>query len=87
VALAVVLHRVEDYPVWRTVYDAVAETQKAGGVLRESVHRMSGDPDNVLVLHEFATVEEAHEFFDSAELRDVMKEAGVLGEPRIEIYH
>jgi uncharacterized protein (DUF1330 family) len=68
------------------VYDSVADLQKAGGVTAESVHRMAGDPDNVLVIHEFETVEGARSFFASEALLDAMKRAGVQGQPRIEFY-
>jgi uncharacterized protein (DUF1330 family) len=85
-AMSLVLHRVADYGAWRQVYDSVADLQKAGGVTAESVHRMAGDPDNVLVIHEFETVEEARSFFASEALLDAMKRAGVQGQPRIEFY-
>jgi uncharacterized protein (DUF1330 family) len=85
-AMAAVLHRVADYGAWRQVYDEVADLQKQGGVVAESVHRMAGDPDNVLVLHEFGTLDEARAFFADAELQDAMRRAGVDGPPRIEFY-
>jgi hypothetical protein len=85
-AMSVVLHRVADYGAWRQVYDSVADLQKAGGVTAESVHRMAGDPDNVLVLHQFGTVDEARTFFANPELKDAMQRAGVQGQPRIEFY-
>ena len=85
-ATAVVLHRVADYGAWRQVYDSVADLQKSGGVVAESVYRMADDPDNVLVIHEFATLDEARAFFTAPELRDAMRRAGVQGQPRIELY-
>jgi hypothetical protein len=85
-ALSLVLHRVADYPAWRQVYDSVSNLQKAGGVIAESVHRTAGDPDNVLVIHEFGTLGEAQAFFASDELQDAMRRAGVVGQPRIEFY-
>jgi uncharacterized protein (DUF1330 family) len=85
-AMSVVLHRVADYGAWRQVYESVADLQKAGGVVAESVHRMAGDPDNVLVLHEFDTVEQARAFFADPELQEAMQRAGVQGRPRIEFY-
>jgi hypothetical protein len=47
---------------------------------------MAGDPDNVLVIHEFETVDEARSFFAGEGLRDAMQRAGVQGQPRIEFY-
>jgi uncharacterized protein (DUF1330 family) len=85
-AISLVLHRVADYGAWREVYDSVADLQKAGGVTAESVHRMAGDRDNVLVIHEFETVDEARAFFAGEGLRDAMRRAGVQGTPRIEFY-
>jgi quinol monooxygenase YgiN len=85
-ATMVVLHRVRDYGAWRRVYDDVAPMQKAGGVIEESVYRAKGDPNNVLVLHRFATMAEAEAFISSDELRGAMERAGVEGAPRIELY-
>jgi uncharacterized protein (DUF1330 family) len=85
-AMAVVLHRVTDYDAWRRVYDTVADLQADGGVIAESVHRMAGDPDNVLVIHEFDSVVAARAFFANAELGEVMQRAGVVGQPRVEFY-
>lgn len=55
-------------------------------MISESVHRMAGDRDNVLVLHEFGTLDEARAFFAAPELQDAMRRAGVRGQPRIEFY-
>lgn len=85
-AVSLVLHRVADYDAWRKVYDSVAEMQDNGGVTQQSVHRMAGDPDNVLVIHHFNDVDTAKAFFASPDLKDAMQRAGVQGEPRIEYY-
>jgi|1186.fasta_scaffold20649_2 hypothetical protein len=85
-AMSLVLHRVADYAAWRQVYDSVAALQKAGGVMSESVHRTAGDPDNVLVVHEFGTVDEARAFFADPALLEALKRGGVQGQPRIEFY-
>ena len=67
-------------------YDSVAELQSAGGVTQQSVHRMAGDPDAVLVLHSFGAVDEARSFFANPDLLDAMKRGRVQGEPRIEFF-
>lgn len=85
-AISLVLHRVDDYDAWRGVYDSVAPLQAEGGVTAESVHRMAGDPDNVLVIHEFDSVATAQAFFANPELLAAMRQGGVKGEPRIEFY-
>ena len=85
-ALSVVFHKVADYDEWRKVYDSVAELQTAGGVTQQSVHRLAGDPNAVLVLHYFGSVDEARSFFANPDLLEAMKRGGVQGEPRIEYF-
>jgi hypothetical protein len=85
-ALLTILHPVRDYQEWRAVYDSVGELQRAGGVTAESVHRLAGDPNTVLVLHHFATVAEAEAFVANPELKAAMEHAGVAGPPRFEVY-
>jgi uncharacterized protein (DUF1330 family) len=85
-ATALILHRVNNYDTFREVYDSVAPMQAAGGVTSQSVHQMAGDPDNVLVIHEFDSLEIARRFFANPDLRDAMIRGGVKGEPRIEFF-
>ncbi|WP_285314405.1 hypothetical protein [Pseudarthrobacter sp. fls2-241-R2A-168] len=84
--VAIILHRVADYDSWRKVYDSVGDMQKAGGVTQESVHQMVDDPNNVLVIHHFASVDTARAFFGREDLRDAMQRSGVQGEPRVELF-
>ena len=86
-ATAFLRHNVSDYPAWREVYDSVAEMQKAGGVTDEAVYRSVDDPNEVLVMHRFATMDQARSFFESSELREAMGNAGVdISSLRIEFY-
>ncbi len=84
---AFVHHRVKDYDAWRRVYDSVADMQKAGGVVAESVYRAEGDPNDVLVSHQFSSISAARDFFASQPLRDAMRRAGVEeGTVRVEFF-
>jgi len=61
--------------------------QKAAGVLEESVYRMTDDRNHVLVLHRFATSDEAEAFLSSDELRVAMGRSGVQPDTvRIELF-
>ena len=51
--------------------------QDAGGVLEQAVFRTEGDPDNVLVMHRFASPSDAHSYFENPALADAVREAGV----------
>jgi hypothetical protein len=83
---AMVQHHVTDYDAWRKAYDKFETTQKTGGVTHQSVYRASDDPNNLLITHGFATTADAETFLAGTELRDAMQQAGVQGQPRIEIY-
>ena len=48
--------------------------------------RLPADPNDVLVLHEFPTVEQAEAFAANPDLKAAMEASGVLGPPRIEIF-
>jgi len=83
---AMVQHHVTDYDAWRKAYDKFETTQKTGGVTHQSVYRAKDDPNNLLVTHGFATTADAETFLAGTELREAMQQAGVQGQPRIEIY-
>jgi hypothetical protein len=85
-ALLAVRHDVRNYGDFRTVYDSMSELQRQWGVTEESVYQLAGGPNTVLILHHFATVAQAKAFLTSRELLAAMKQAGVEGEPRVEIY-
>jgi hypothetical protein len=76
-------HRVEDYEQWRRGYDAFDEERRGMGVTDDGVFCAVDDPNDVTAFHDFSTVEEAKAFAGSARLREVMGDAGVVGEPEI----
>lgn len=86
-ATTFVQHRVADYDAWRAVYDSVAGLQARGGVSDSAVYRGSEDPSSVLVMHRFERTEQARAFFENAELRAAMQDAGVdMSTFRLELY-
>ena len=76
-ALTVVRHTVRDYGAWRTLYDSFKPLQAKYGVLEEGVFQDPGNPNDVLVLHRFASREKAESMLNSAEVRQAMESAGV----------
>ena len=82
-----VRHQVADYDAWRQVYNSVGELQRAGGVTSDAVYRSDDDPNNVLVMHQFGSADEAHAFFENPELRQAMLDGGVdASSLRLEFY-
>lgn len=79
----IVRHSVTDYAAWRKVYDGFNATQKKMGVAAQAVYQSVDDPNDVTVMHQFATLDAAREFLSSSELRSTMQSAGVAGMPQI----
>jgi hypothetical protein len=87
VTILFVRHRVADYEAWRRVYDSVGDMQRQGGVTEEAVYCAEGDPNEVLVMHQFSSSQEAHSFMENPELRQGMADAGVdASSLRVEFY-
>jgi quinol monooxygenase YgiN len=84
--LVTILHRFADYDSFRTVYNSAEGMRQSGGVTDHSVHRMTDDPNNVLVLHYFDSLKAAQAYMNNPGLKDAMQQAGMQGEPRIEFY-
>jgi len=47
------------------------------------VYQAADNPNDITVTHDFATVEAAHAFVNSEELKSAMQNAGVVGAPTI----
>jgi hypothetical protein len=78
-----VRHSVADYAKWRTVYNDFDAERKTMGVTSHGVYQLDGDPNDVTVYHEFATMDAAKSFAGSPRLKEVMAIAGVQGTPTI----
>ena len=78
-----VRHTVADYTAWRKIYDEFKATRTSMGVTSDGVYQATDNPNDVTIYHEFATTEAAQALIQSAELRDAMGRAGVVGQPDI----
>lgn len=76
-----VRHRVGDYNHWKEVFDGLSELKMRYGWKRYRLFQVSGDRNDLLVMEEFDSVEQARAFLESKDLRDVMQVAGVVGAP------
>ena len=85
-ALLMVQLAVKDYGAWRAIYDTLEDVHRDWGVTSDSVHQLDQEPNKVLVLRYFATTAQAHGFLTNREVQAAMDQAGIEGDPRIEIY-
>ena len=76
-------HKVQDYIKWRSIYDEHGATRKDAGCEGTHVFRNSADPNEVIVMLRWDTLENARRFADSANLGETMERAGVTDQPDI----
>lgn len=77
-------HPVSDYDKWKSLYDTMPPT--ARGAVFARVNRSVDDPNLITVVSGFESLDTLRGFVSDPELKAKMQEAGVAGEPRIEIY-
>lgn len=80
-----VRHTVADYATWKTGYDNHGASRKAHGAIRDEVLQSVEDPNNLLVLIEFGSTEDAKSFANDPALKEAMSTAGVIGAPDISL--
>ena len=74
-------HTVAEYGKWRQAYDEFDAERKGLGVTSDGVYQLDGNPNDVTVYHEFASMDAAKAFAANPRLREVMNQAGVQGAP------
>jgi hypothetical protein len=77
-------HQVADYTNWRSVFDAALDFRHHGGECTCRIFRKAGNPNDLTLLFDWEDVERAKHFMSSDELRERMRQAGVVGVPEIQ---
>lgn len=81
-----VRHRVANYDTWKLGYDDHGVARKELGCTGDMLLRDASDPNELLVLTFWPTAADAQAFAADPRLPQAMQKAGVVSEPRIEIY-
>jgi hypothetical protein len=76
-------HKVADFTKWKTIFDAHRGARQDAGLKEKYLLRDVLDLNEVVLLFEAEDLQKARSFMDSADLREVMKKAGVLDEPDV----
>jgi len=78
-----VRHKVADFTTWKRVYDGHIGKRNEAGLTEKYLLRGVGDPNEVTILFEAKDITKAKAFTESPDLRERMKEGGVIGKPDI----
>lgn len=77
-------HQVADYNNWRSVFDAALDFRHNGGECSCRIFRKAGNPNDLTLLFEWENIDRAMHYMTSDELREKMRQAGVVGVPEIQ---
>ncbi len=72
-----IIHEVESYPAWKTVFDGAAQIRKDAGEISYRLLRYEQDERRVVHFSEWSSLAAARAFFESARLVEIRKQAGV----------
>lgn len=78
-----VRHKVEDFRIWKEVYDEHLPTREAAGLREAHLLRNLDNPHEVVILFEASDLEKARAFAASEDLKVTMQRAGVTDQPDI----
>lgn len=78
-----VRHKVKDYSKWKPVFDQQSENRKGAGVKGVRLFHNIDSINDISIILEWDTIENAKKFYDSDDLKKIMKEAGVVRKPYI----
>lgn len=85
-ATLVVRHKVNDYAAWRSVYDELEPLRAQYGCTAKRLMRRPDNANDLLVTHDFPSVEQANGFAHDPALQAGMQRSGVAGVPVVEIF-
>lgn len=72
-----IIHEVEDYPAWKKVFDNAAGIRKAAGERSYQVLKYENEPNKIVHFSAWTSIRDAKAFFESPQLVQIRKEAGV----------
>jgi hypothetical protein len=78
-----VRHRVADFGVWKTAFDAHGATRREYGLADNGLLRDEDDANMVTIVLSTNDTARAREFLASDTLRETMQGAGVVSQPEV----
>lgn len=73
--------KVKDYDKWKTIFDEHATTRKTSGSKGGRLFRNDEDPNELVIVFKWDSIENARKFAQSEELKKRMLRAGVIDKP------
>ncbi len=75
--------RVEDFEKWKPVFDEFDDHRTRLGQKSARVFQVAENPNQVVILQEWETLEGARSFYASETYKQAIQRAGVVGDPEM----
>jgi len=72
-----IIHEVNDYAAWKTIFDAAAGIRKQAGEQSYQVLNYQHDKNKIVHFSRWESLARARQFFESPALIEIRKQAGV----------
>jgi len=72
-----IIHEVESYPAWKTIFDGAAQIRKDAGEVSYRLLRYESDANRVVHFSQWSSLAAARAFFESPRLVEIRQQAGV----------
>lgn len=72
-----IIHEVDAYPAWKTVFDQAAGLRKRAGEISYQLLRYESAANTVVHFSAWSSLADARRFFESPELIEIRRKAGV----------
>lgn len=76
---------VEDFAKWKAGFVATEGVRKSVGVKTAQIFQGEGNPKLVLMITEWNSLEDAKKFYQSPEMKEILKKDGVKGVPEVAV--
>ena len=72
-----IIHEVENYPAWKAIFDEAISIRKDAGEISYQLLKYDRDPNSIVYLSRWSSLENTRTFFESLELVEIRREAGI----------
>jgi quinol monooxygenase YgiN len=72
-----IIHEVEDYEVWKRIFDDASAIRKDAGELSYQVLKSDDNANKIVHFSKWTSITNAKAFFESPKLVEIRKQAGV----------
>lgn len=72
-----IIHEVESYPAWKAIFDQAADIRKHAGEISYQLLRYDNDANTIVHFSAWSSLDNARRFFESPELVEIRRQAGV----------